>query len=272
MAFYRTNLPIQELFSLVSVIFLLLPTNLNSVQALSFNFPKLTPGDSRITLQGDAEILASGVLALTKSSPLPPDTFNPTTGRALYTTPVTLWDNATGDVASFVTSFSFVMETSGGPITDGLIFFIAPPDTVIPINSTTPFLGVVDSQTSINRFVGVEFDLFRNSWDPEGRHIGIDINSIISTKTVRLRWRWVNGLLTKVSIIYDSSSNTLSALVTYESGRISTIAQVVDLKTVLPNIVQIGLSAATLTNQSYNIHSWSFTSNYITRTSRVSDI
>lgn len=68
MSFYRTNLPIQELFSLVSVIFLLLPTNLNSVQALSFNFPKLTPGDSRITLQGDAEILASGVLALTTSS------------------------------------------------------------------------------------------------------------------------------------------------------------------------------------------------------------
>lgn len=270
MAFYRTNLPTRELFSLVSVVIVLLATNINSVQALSFNFTKLTTANSGVTFQGDAQILPSGLIALTKSSPFPPGQYFTTVGRALSSNLVPLWDSATGKAASFVTSFSFVIDTTEGPITDGLIFFIAPPGTVIPKNSTTPFLGVVDSETSINRFVGLEFDLYRNSWDPEGRHIGIDVNSIISTKTVT--YNLVSGSLTKVIIIYDSPSSTLSAVITYENGKISTIAQVIDLKTVLPNTVQIGLSAATLTGESYTIHSWSFVSDLETTASYVSNI
>ncbi|CAI8603984.1 unnamed protein product [Vicia faba] len=274
MAFYRTNFPTQELFSLVSVIFVLLGTNTNSVQALSFNFTKLTPGDSSITLQGDAQILSNGVLALTNSTPLPPGITFPTTGRALYTTPVPLWDSVTGLAASFVTSFSFVItRPEGRAPTDGLVFFIAPTDTVIPNNSNSQFLGVVDSRISINRFVGVEFDLYANSFDPNMRHIGIDINSLISTKTVRLRWSRLNGSLTKVTIIYDSPSNTLTAVVTYENGQIITISQEVDLKTVLPNTVRIGLSATSITALAFDIHSWSFTSNLEATTGNiVSDI
>ncbi|CAK8573004.1 unnamed protein product [Lathyrus sativus] len=267
MAFYRTKLPTHALFSLVSILFVLLATNINSVQALSFNFTNLYTDNSDITLQGDAHFLDSGVIALTKSSPFPPDQNFPTVGRALSSTLVPLWDSATGNGVSFVTSFSFIIDTTKSPITDGLIFFIAPPDTVIPINSTTPFLGVVDSQTSINRFVGVEFDIYSNSWDPNWRHIGIDVNSIISTKTVK--YNLMSGSLTKVIIIYDSPSNTLSAVVIYENGKISTIAQVIDLKTVLPNTVQIGLSAATLTGESYHIHSWSFVSDFGTTTGNI---
>jgi hypothetical protein len=271
MAFYRTNLPTHALFSLVSVMFVLLATNLNSVQAVSFNFPELTPDDFPITFQGDAQVLGNGVIALTKKSPLAPGKYFTTVGRAVSTTPVPLWDSATGNAASFVTSFSFVIDTTPGPVTDGLIFFIAPLDTVIPKNSTTPFLGVVDSETSINRFVGVEFDIYSNSWDPNSRHIGIDVNSIISTKTVR--YNLVSGSLTKVTIIYDSPSSTLSAVITYENGQISTIAQDIDLKTFLPNNVQIGLSAATLTGESYYVHSWSFTSDLEKpKTSSVLDI
>ncbi|KAL5069210.1 hypothetical protein RYX36_020097, partial [Vicia faba] len=250
-------------------IFVLLATNLKSVQALSFNFKRFTPGDSRITLQGDAQTFANGVIALPKSSPLPPGQYFPTVGRALYTTSVPLWDSATGNGASFVTSFSFIIDTTQGPITDGLIFFIAPPDTVIPKNSTTPFLGVVDSETSLNRFVGLEFDVYSNSWDPNTRHIGINVNSIISTKTVK--WNLVSGSLVEVTIIYDSPSNTFSAVTTHENDQIFTIAQVIDLKAVLPSTVQVVLSAATLTGESYNIHSWSFTSNLETTTSSVSD-
>ncbi|CAK8573005.1 unnamed protein product [Lathyrus sativus] len=267
MAFYRTH----ELFSLVSLIFVLLTTNINSVQALSFNYTKFTSGNSAITLQGDTQILANGVLALTNSTPLPPSTTFPTTGRALYTTPLTLWDSATGNVASFVTSFSFVVQSPAGRApTDGVIFFIAPADTVIPNNSNSLYLGVVDSKTSINRFVGVEFDLYPNSFDPSVRHIGIDINSLISTKTVR--WNWVNGSLNKVSIIYDSPSNALTVVVTYANGQISTISQGVDLKAVLPNKVRIGFSSTSITGVAHDIHSWSFKSHLEKSSSRVSDI
>ncbi|CAK8573008.1 unnamed protein product [Lathyrus sativus] len=264
MAFYRN----QELFYLVSLIFVLLATN---VHALSFDFPKLTPGDSSIILQGDAQILANGVLALTNSTPLPPTTTFSSTGRALYTTPVPLWDSATGNVASFVTSFSFVTKLTGGFQTDGLVFFIAPVDTVIPNNSNSQYLGVVDSKSSINRFVGVEFDLYPNPFDPYLIHIGIDVNSLISTKTVK--WNWVSGSLNKVSIIYDSPSNALTAVITYENGQISTISQEIDLKAVLPNNVRIGFSATSITGVAQEIHSWSFVSDLKTTTSSsVSDI
>ncbi|XP_058765214.1 nodule lectin-like [Vicia villosa] len=255
-----TNLPTQKLFSLVSLIFLLLPTNLNPAQALSFNFTKLTHSDSisNVILQGDAQFLPSGVLTLTRRSPFPPGEYFASTGRALTTIPIPLWDNATGEVASFVTSFTFDIETTRDSPTNGLIFFIAPVDSVIPNNSNGPYLGVVDSKTSINQFVGVEFDLYSYSWDPETRHIGIDINSLISTKTVR--YNWENGSFTRVSIIYDSPSNALTAIVFYENNQFSTIAQVIDLKTVLPDAVRVGLSATSVTDVSYNIHSWSFTS------------
>ncbi|CAK8573007.1 unnamed protein product [Lathyrus sativus] len=261
MAFYRTH----ELFSLVSLIFVLLATN---VHALSFNFPKFTSGNSAITLQGDAKIIDNGVLALTNSTQIPPTTTYQTVGRALYTTPVPLWDSATGNVASFVTSFSFVIENpSGRSPTDGLIFFIAPPDTVIPDNSNSQFLGVVNSKSSINRFVGVEFDLYPNPFDPYMTHIGIDINSLISTKTVR--YNYLSGSLTNVTIIYDSPSNTLTAVVTYANGQFSTISQEVDLKAVLPKTVKVGFSATSTIAVALNIHSWSFTSNLEATTGNI---
>ncbi|CAL5209092.1 unnamed protein product [Lathyrus oleraceus] len=261
MALYRT----KELVSLVSIMFVLLATN---IEALSFNFPKITPGNTAITLQGNAKILANGVLALTNSTQIPPTTTFPSTGRALYSTPVPLWDSATGNVASFVTSFSFVILNPSGRVpTDGLVFFIAPPDTEIPNNSQSQYLGVVDSKTSINRFVGLEFDLYANSFDPYMRHIGIDINSLISTKTVR--YNFVSGSLTNVTIIYDSPSNTLTAVITYENGQISTISQNVDLKAVLPKDVSVGFSATSTIAVSHNIHSWSFTSNLEATTGNI---
>jgi len=166
----------------------LLATNINSVQALSFNFTKFTPNaltfPPGITFQGDAQTLDNLVVALTKRIKLPTI---PSTG-CILTTPVSLWDTA-GNVASFVTSFSFVIEgTDGyGDPTDGLVFFIAPQDTEIPANSESQNLGVVDSKNAYNQFVGVEFDLYTDTYDPKSMtyHIGIDVNSLISLKTVK---------------------------------------------------------------------------------------
>jgi len=277
MAFYLTNLPTQELVlgMIYTTFFLLLATNINSVQALSFNFTKFTPNaqafPSGITFQGDAQTLNSGVIALTKRIKVPSGTLKPTTGRIL-TPPVSLWDTATGNVASFVTSFSFVIETTGNAPTDGLMFFIAPQDTVIPPNSDSGRFGVVDSKNAYNQFVGVEFDLYANPYDPKSMtyHIGTNVNSLISLKVVK--WEWVSGSLTQVSIAYDSPSNTLSVVVTYANGKISTIAQIVDLKTVLPNTVRFGISGASVTGTAHDIHSWSFTaSNLKTTISSASD-
>lgn len=269
MAFYRTNLPTQELVlgMIYTTFFLLLATNINSVQALSFNFTKFPPHavSAGITIQGDAEVLSNGVIALTKRLELPPGTLIPSTGRIL-TSPLSL-DN----LASFATSFSFVIEhTNALEPTDGVIFFIAPQDTVIPPNSESQYFGVVDSKNAYNQFVGVEFDLYTNILDPNMKHIGIDINSLISSKIVE--WEWVSGSLTQVSVAYDFPSKTLSVLVTYDNRKIATLAQIIDLKTVLPNTIRLGLAGASITATAHDIYSWSISiSELKTTTSSASD-
>ncbi|XP_058763819.1 putative bark agglutinin LECRPA3 [Vicia villosa] len=259
MALFPSN--IEKVFSFVLMIlttsFLLLEgEQVNSQKTVSFDFPKFSVGQSDVTLQGNAAIYATGTLALT--NPTDP---NWTAGRVLYSTPVPIWDKTTGNVASFVTSFSFVLEDYDSFLpADGIIFFLAPTNTVIPNNGTGGDLGVVDGNTAFNRFVGVEFDNYVNEWDPESPHIGIDVNSLISSKTAI--WNPVSGSLVKVSIIYDSLSKTLSVATTDKDGQITTVSQVVDLKDVLPESVNIGLSASTslYARQLHNIHSWSFTS------------
>ncbi|RHN81331.1 putative concanavalin A-like lectin/glucanase domain-containing protein [Medicago truncatula] len=56
-------------------------------------------------------------------------------------------------------------------------------------------------------------------------------------------------------------------------GTFSTIAQVIDLKEVLPHTVRIGFSAATTTGarQLHHLHAWSFKSNLDTTTTTTSD-
>jgi hypothetical protein len=256
MAFFPTN---QFLLVIFTTSFLLLVTEfVNSDETVSFDLADYISGEKTLTLQGNA-VIQETHLELTS----PQDDPYTTVGRALYPTPVPIWDKTTGNVASFVTSFSFSLVPVGAfPPGDGLIFFLAPPNSVIPnLNNTDGGdLGVVDETTAFNRFVGVEFDNYHNDWDPNNAHIGIDVNSLISSKTSP--WDSQNGVLYNVSIIYDSSSKTLSVSLIDENGQLSTVAQVVDLKAVLPETVSIGLSGSTSVEkrQIYVIETWSFKS------------
>ncbi|MCH79826.1 putative bark agglutinin LECRPA3-like, partial [Trifolium medium] len=234
----------------------------NSQKSVSFNFDKFTPGQSSLTLQGSAKISSSGILGLTNSAQTTPNV-----GRVLYSTPVPIWDSKTGKVASFVTSFSFVIETlKGFTPADGLIFFLSDPtNTTIPDNSGQGYLGVVDANKALNKFVGVEFDNYANPWDPSYKHIGINVNSIYSSKTVK--WNWVSGSLLNVNIIYDSLSTTLNVVVKDNNGdQLTTISQLVDLKSLLSEKAVIGLSGSSGDRQAHDIYSWSFTSTLDTTT------
>ena len=114
----------HKLSTLVITFFFLLALAASKVysatEPVSFSFPRFRTNDN-IILQGTAEIV-NETLALTKRQ-------NPTwtSGCALYSTPVPLWYSATGNVASFVASFSFVVESYPPTTpTDGLVFFLAP--------------------------------------------------------------------------------------------------------------------------------------------------
>ena len=254
-----SKLPLSFLSVSVIVALLLATTEpVTSQKTTSFDFQNFTSGQSDLIMQGSTKIFPNGVMALTNP-------FKQNTGRVLYSNPVTIWDSTTGHVASFVTSFTFMVEDYRGyKQADGLVFFLAPLDTVIPPNSVGSKLGVVDGKNAFNQFVGVEFDSHANEivFDPNYAHIGIDVNSVISSRTTP--WNRVSGSLVKVSIFYDPPSNTLSVVATNSNGQISTLADVVDLKAVLPENVRVGLSGtvSAVGRQLQHIHSWSFTSTF----------
>ncbi|KAL2554168.1 Serine/threonine protein kinase [Forsythia ovata] len=105
-----------------------------------------------------------------------------------------LWDGDIASskdnlVASFNTSFLINVEriqneTPG----EGLAFLIAA-DLDLPPNSDGEFLGLTNVTTDgnvSNQVVAVELDTFKQDFDPDDNHIGIDINTVRSSKTESL--------------------------------------------------------------------------------------
>ncbi|XP_058728255.1 seed lectin-like [Vicia villosa] len=262
------NFQVQKSFSLVILFsltfFLLLVNNVNSTESISFSFTKFNPNQKNLILQGDAAVKPTGILELTKV-----ETGNPVSnslGRALYASPIRIHDNATGNLASFTTSFSFVLKAPDRlKAADGLAFFLAPVDT----HPQKPggFLGLFKDKNvdKSSQIVAVEFDTFFNKeWDPQGRHIGIDINSIDSVKTTS--FALVNGQEANAFITYEASTKTLSASLVFPFRQTSYIVSTVtDLRETLPEFVRVGFSASTGVSEglveTHDILSWSFQSN-----------
>ncbi|XP_057448593.1 lectin 7-like [Lotus japonicus] len=260
--------PLMSLFMILNISFLMLAHNVNSD---AFEFPGFRlPNTKYITFEGDA-FASDGVLKLTKtaySAPLPNSA-----GRASYAEPVRLWDERTGALAAFTTNFIFYVEpaSSGSGLRgDGITFFIAPFISKIPQNSTGGFLGLFSEDSAFNAYqnqiVAVEFDSFANTWDPVAvsSHIGIDINSIVSTTTVP--WRTGNNLNESIAfatVNYEAITKNLTVLVSQGGQGVphttTRLSYVVDLRTILPEWVRVGFSGATgLLVEQHTIYAWDF--------------
>nr|P93535.1 RecName: Full=Seed lectin; AltName: Full=LECSJASG; Flags: Precursor [Styphnolobium japonicum]AAB51441.1 lectin precursor [Styphnolobium japonicum] len=259
----QTHKPFSVVLAISITFFLLLLNKVNSAEILSFSFPKFASNQEDLLLQGDALVSSKGELQLTTVENGVP-IWN-STGRALYYAPVHIWDKSTGRVASFATSFSFVVKAPvASKSADGIAFFLAPPNNQIQ-GPGGGHLGLFHSSgyNSSYQIIAVDFDTHINAWDPNTRHIGIDVNSINSTKTVT--WGWQNGEVANVLISYQAATETLTVSLTYPSSQTSYIlSAAVDLKSILPEWVRVGFTAATgLTTQYVETHdvlSWSFTS------------
>nr|XP_023905837.1 L-type lectin-domain containing receptor kinase IX.1-like [Quercus suber] len=240
--------------------------------SISFNFPSFNTDNSNLTLQGDAFTNSNG-LQLTKDTL--DGSINERVGRALYHERVHLWDNSTGKlkVTDFTTNFSFIIKAVENLAADGLAFFISPFDSMIPNNSAGGYLGLFSNETAINgtqnQIVAVEFDTYRNPWDPSAPHVGIDINSIVSNVSVTMPPSinfTTNKSTTDVWVSYDSTSQKLSVLLTCATGPAfswsSSLSCIVDL-TILPEWVSVGFSATTgVVTELHTILSWSFSSTF----------
>ena len=266
-------------FSALLMIFLFSPLLLKNVSSESISFSFSSFGQEELTLGylGDARA-SDGVLQLTRRDGPYGSFLRPhSVGRVVYITPVHLWDKTTGKLADFTTDFSIVVNSLGHPLdrADGLSFFIIPfdADPRIPTNSSGGYLGLFSPETAFdtskNQIVAVEFDSFHNEWDPQvepptgAPHVGIDINSLSSVKTVPWPINSVpDGTIGKARIKYDSNTKELSVVFDYaikEPIQIVGVAQTIDLSSVLPEWVRIGFSAATGDKvETHELLSWSF--------------
>eukprot|EP00258_Populus_trichocarpa_P042462 XP_024458481.1 L-type lectin-domain containing receptor kinase IX.1 isoform X1 [Populus trichocarpa] len=191
-------------------------------------------------------------------------------GRATYYKPMQLWDKASGNLTDFTTHFSFSIDSQGRrAYGDGLAFFLAPEGSKLPPNlSQGRSLGLTrnDQQlnTTDNHFVAVEFDIYKNYFDPPGEHVGIDINSMQSVNNITWLCNISGGIKTDAWISYSSSTHNLSVAFTgYRNNTVEMqfLSQIVSLRDYLPERVSFGFSASTGSASAlHTLYSWDFSS------------
>ncbi|CAL4990754.1 unnamed protein product [Urochloa decumbens] len=281
------------LFSLTFIFlycFFVLCTHVPSSSSVSFSYnfsnPSIDdPCGHDIVCHPDAEFVRStSAIELTKNQQTGTITYSH--GRIWYAYPVPLWNEVTGEVTSFTTSFSFnITPTSSSQYQecnnwpsksgDGMAFFLAPwpysSGGVVLANATGGGdLDIFDPSNRFNatgdsRVVAVEFDTFfggDNTWDINGQHIGIDVNSIKSVVTsVTLGTNNLTSPFTKAALVrYDNSTKMLTANLQI-GDKPYHVNATVDLKRSLPGTVAVGFSAST--GYCVDLHellSWSFNS------------
>ncbi|CAB4277017.1 unnamed protein product [Prunus armeniaca] len=252
------------------LLFLLAPC----ASSLSFSFPTFTNYDiNNLSLEGNASVDGE-FLRLTKSAA--DQVRYQSVGRATYSQPFLLRDNATRKLADFTTNFTFAIDSLGNTTyADGLAFFLAPNGSAL--NTTIGGGGSLglpvkhsgtNESTNLYPFVAVEFDIFYNVEaaikDPRGDHVGIDVNSVKSRVTKAWNGSITQGRVNSASIRYDSGSKNLSiTFTTYENGVWVEryLDYKVDLNEILQGWVIVGFSAATgHITALHKINSWSFNS------------
>ncbi|KAJ1689766.1 hypothetical protein LUZ63_013921 [Rhynchospora breviuscula] len=251
--------------------------------AISFNFDFAKNEYSNVNCTRDAserqdyhckDLATTG---LTKDSQLGS---NGSIGIAFYSQPVPLWDNTTGEVTCFDTTFSFQIRnatkdtyTKDVPVVaDGLTFFLS---AYPPPNNTGggQALGLFNRDTmyneSANQIVAVEFDTYLNSGvDPPSNnhtdcHIGIDINKINSTVSWLIPQSFFINKNMTAQINYSNLTKNLKLNLSRDDDPAINfnINTTIDLTNILPNEVAVGFTASTGSSvELHLIYSWSFNS------------
>ncbi|XP_044345997.1 L-type lectin-domain containing receptor kinase IX.1-like [Triticum aestivum] len=264
------------------------PAGLATALSFSFNFSDSSGSgdlcDTEVRCERDTR-MGPGAIELTKNE-IRDNLYS--LGRASYVHPVTLWDNTTGEVASFSSNFTFQIrlknETDGqlrglcgssstpnDGVADGMAmaFFLAHYPSRLPPNSVGGNLALFNDNNNLDatgddRVVPVESDTFLNSWDHSDNHLGIDVNSINSKAYANMSKRLVSDddVVMTAEISYENLTGVLVALLQIDGdGPPFIVNTSVDMKRDLPQQVSVGFAASTgACIERHQVMSWSFRS------------
>ncbi|KAL5099715.1 hypothetical protein RYX36_004042 [Vicia faba] len=182
-------------------------------------------------------------------------------GRIFFRDPFKLWEDSstTGKLVSFNTSFlinmlPYMNQTPG----EGLAFLIAP-SISIPLNSHGGYLGLTNASTDgnpTNRFIAVELDTVKQSYDPDNNHMGLNINSVRSNVTVPLDFE-IAPKVAKIFALwveYDGDRKNMDVYIAEQPSKDGPIVEKpvkpilssgLDLKQILSQDSYFGFSAST---------------------------
>lgn len=251
------------LISVIAILFLMPANKVHSQDTTSFAFDyfPVEPDPNELIYQADAWVPEVSTISLFLRLTETDDSGKPmkdSVGRVLYSPPVQFWDQERQ--LSFETSIRFFITPSdNNPSAEGIAFFIAPVNSAIPGDSSGGNLGIFGSSSPPTYSVfAVEFDTYANEWDPSFPHIGIDINSLISANVTRFD-NMLNQEEVTARIYYDGPTGKISVLAGTQSSPIFRVTYDFDLKTILPQRVQVGISSSTGQQVAvHDIRSWHF--------------
>jgi hypothetical protein len=267
---------LQLLLQVQAVVLFVLSLHPRPATSLSFNYNAFDLHDFRP--EADAKVTGGRIELLG-------DEFNGRArGRAWHKQAVQLWDSTTGEAASFTASFNFSIESvvgkSAAGTGHGMTFFMTPYMPDLPQESYDGCLGLFDESQAQNyltvnatgdeRFVAVEFDIHKDDWDPSSQHIGVDVNSMDSRGdyTILPDGSLVDAGVMSATVVYDNGTRRLGVALSVGSARY-TVSSTVDLRSLLPEQVAVGFSAATGDQYAGNhtVLSFSFNSTLATKNS-----
>ncbi|KAF3442650.1 hypothetical protein FNV43_RR16566 [Rhamnella rubrinervis] len=238
------------------------------VQCLNFSFPKFQDNDLKDLIRSNSYVVKGAIQVTPDVSGAP--IWNET-GRALYKKPFKQWINGKGKsriLASFSSTFVINITPMTDPGGEGLAFILCE-NTTVPENSEGKWLGIVNANTngsSHARIVAVEFDT-RKSYeeDIDNNHVGLDVNSIYSTKQVPLYGvNLSSGTDITVEVLYDGKNISVSFPLSNGTVKNPVLSMPINLSDLLPQSTFVGFSASTGNNTQLNcIKSWDFYSSDI---------
>ncbi|XP_075517308.1 L-type lectin-domain containing receptor kinase VIII.1-like [Primulina tabacum] len=233
----------------------------NSFSDTQFDFGTLTL--TSLKLLGDAH-LSNGSVRLTRDLTVP----NSGAGKVLYSNPVKFRRPGTQNLASFSSFFSFsITNLNPSSIGGGLAFVISPDDQFV--GDAGGFLGVMDRENTQNGVVAVEFDTLMDIQfkDISGNHVGLDLNSMISTRVGDLEKIGVDlksGDLVNSWVEYSGSNRIINVYVSYSNMKPKEpiISSTFDLNEyILNDFMFVGFSGSTQgSTEIHCIEWWSFSS------------
>ncbi|KAG6420903.1 hypothetical protein SASPL_117447 [Salvia splendens] len=253
---------LQILIPVLSCIALLLATvNTARSQSTSFTFDFYGQQPTDLLYQGDAHFPSDSTYLRMTSTDSSGNPLQYRVGRAVYSKPIQFWEG--GAQVDLETTVKFIINPKSGDTNpaDGFTFFIQPVGS--PMGFTGGSFGIFDTSGQNPSVFAVEFDIFSNpGTDPSYRHVGIDIGSNVSKNTTNVGNAFLGQEVT-ARINYQQASKLISVQVTAASQTFE-VSYVYDLSTILPQQVEVGISASTGGQIAvHDLISWYFTSTLV---------